>query len=147
MRESIGSAFLYNLVFIFLALIFSFLMGTLIYHKAFKVNTKIISSLEKFEGFNKFSKIEIENSLDSIGYPKGGKRRCLKRPGGSVELDTHKNYDYCVYLYQESGIDLVGTYYSYGVTTYISFDFPIIGSFLKLPIFTKSNRIYHFKES
>ena len=42
------------------------------------------------------------------------------------------------------GVDSKGTYYSYGVVTYISFDIPIIGAFLKIPIYTESNRIFKF---
>ena len=76
MRESIGSVFLYNIVFIFLAIIFSFLMGTLIYHRAFKINNRIISVIEKYEGYNKYAIKEIDDQLADVGYPSGWNKEC-----------------------------------------------------------------------
>lgn len=151
MRESIGSVFLYNIVFIFLAIIFSFLMGTLIYHRAFKINNRIISVIEKYEGYNKYAIKEIDDQLADVGYPTGWDKDCPdKRKGYSLEntpakhSEFKKNYKYCVYYIGNDGADSKGTYYSYGVVTYISFDIPIIGAFLKIPIYTESNRIFKF---
>lgn len=145
MRESMGSVFLYNIIFVFLAIVFSFLMGTLIYHKAFTLNSSIIASLEKFEGYNKYSIQEIDRHLTSIGYPSEKTRNCPQsKGGGTLSAPESKSYDYCIYLIDNDGTVGNTRYYSYGVITYISFDFPIISSLLKIPIYTQSNRIYKF---
>ena len=145
MRESLGSAFLYNIVFIFLAIIFSFLMGTLIYHKAFILNSNIISSLEKYEGYNSFSQKEIDIQLKSIGYPAGKNVKCPTKKGdGELVLPENKTYNYCVYKINNDGVTGNNRYYSYGVITYISLDFPFVSSFLKIPIYSQSGRIFKF---
>lgn len=145
MGQTYGNVFLYNLVFIFLAIIFSFLMGTLIYHRAFITNSRIINALEKYEGYNKYSINEIEVQLESIGYPKDVFKKCpATYKGLAVSTPVSKKYTYCVYLLSKDGLDTSGSYYSYGVITYITFDIPIIGSMLKIPIYTESNRIFKF---
>lgn len=145
MGQTYGNVFLYNLVFIFLAIIFSFLMGTLIYHRAFITNSRIINALEKYEGYNKYSINEIEVQLESAGYPSGVWKTCPTTYRGlPLQTPVSKRYTYCVYLIGSDGLDTSGSYYSYGVVTYIKFDLPIVGDLLKIPIFAESNRIYKF---
>ena len=120
-------------------------MGTLIYHKAFVVNTKIINSIEKYEGYNKYSSDEIDRSLMSIGYPNGEIKKCPKKHNNlNLSTQISKKYNYCVYMNENDGNGVYGSYYSYGVITYITIDFPLISSFLKIPVYTESNRIYKF---
>lgn len=145
MGQTFGSTFLYNLIFIFLAIIFSFLMGTLIYHRAFITNSRIINALEKYEGYNKYSINEIEVQLQSAGYPSGVWKTCPTTYRGlPLQTPVSQRYTYCVYLIGTDGLDTSGSYYSYGVVTYIKFDLPIVGDLLKIPIFAESNRIYKF---
>ena len=68
MKEGIGSIFLYNIVIIFIVVVFAILAATLTYYKAFKVNTKIINSIEKFEGYNNLAIADIDNKLLTTGY-------------------------------------------------------------------------------
>ena len=68
MRESIGSVFLYNIIILFVIIVFGLLSATISYYKAFKVNERLLYSLDKFEGYNQFSREEMETYLSSIGY-------------------------------------------------------------------------------
>ena len=68
MSTSIGHTFLYNLIILFIIIIFAFLSGTLSYYKAFKVNNRIVYIIEKYEGYNEFAKTEIETLLSNLGY-------------------------------------------------------------------------------
>ena len=52
-----------------------------------------------------------------------------------------ENYKYCIYIDGEK--PKKGTYYTYGVLTYMNLDLPII-SVIDVPVFTKTNRIYKF---
>lgn len=145
MGQTYGSVFLYNLIFIFLAIIFSFLMGTLIYHRAFITNTRIINALEKYEGYNKYSINEIELQLESAGYPRDVFATCPSTYKGlPLSTPVSTKYSYCVYLLSSDGLSTSGSYYSYGVITFIKFDIPIISSLVKIPIYSESNRIYNF---
>lgn len=139
MREGIGSAFLYNMIIIFIVIVFAILAATLTYYKAFKVNTRIINSLEKFEGYNSLAIIEIDNTLQTIGYmPRLGQKCPDKRGTGVLETEDKKYY-YCVYYFKENN-----RYFRYGVVTYITIDIPLVNQYLRIPVYTKSNRIFLF---
>ena len=59
MKQAIGATQIINYVIVFIVITFGFLIATLSYMKAFKVNSAISNSIEKFEGYNEFSKTEI----------------------------------------------------------------------------------------
>lgn len=145
MREGIGSIALYNIIIIFIFVTFAILAGTMSYSKAFKVNNRIINAIEKYEGYNGLAATWIDNYLSSIGYQYDPNGKCGKRNGyESVGDDLNKNYRFCVYAYPEETRAHNGQYMTYGVVTYIYFDLPLVGSFLKIPVYGQSNRIFCF---
>lgn len=142
MRESIGSTVLYNIIIVFLALIFALILSTLVYYKAFKVNKVIIASLEKFEGYNDLARDEIDRSLRSIGYPSRDAGNCPVKDGLTPEQPISQEFRYCIYFYDN---DPTNRHYSYGVISYITFEIPFITTtFMSFPVYTKSDRIFRF---
>jgi len=149
MRESIGTAFLYNIIIVFIVIVFAILAATLTYYKAYKVNTRIITSIEKFEGYNSLAVTEINNTLTTIGYMTKDTHKCpTEKNGGKLSGTDSKNYTgekenkkfrYCVYYFEENE-----GHYGYGVMTYITIDIPIVNMFLQIPVYTRSNRIVKF---
>ena len=139
MREGIGSVFLYNIIIVFIVLIFAFLAGTMSYAKAFRVNSKIINTIEEFEGYNKLSDQEIERVLNNYGYRKTTTDNCPNKNGMSVVTKISNNYKYCLY-YQE--ID--SKHIKYGVISYMYMDLPIIGELMQIPIYAETDSIYRF---
>lgn len=137
MREGMGSIFLYNMIIVFIVIIFAFLFGIVSYYKAYKVNTRIIDSLEKYEGYNDLSRKEITKILNTIGYTKDSKWSCPAKNKTNPQ-EYNKTHRYCVYYYDN------GSYYSYGVISYIIIELPIIGVDLNLPIYTKTRNLYKF---
>ena len=73
--------------------------GTMSYYKAFKVNNRIVHSIEKFEGFNSDSQLEIEIFLGSMSYKSGGKR-CAETYKGMTLVHEGVTYSYCIYIIQ-----------------------------------------------
>ena len=62
---------------------------------------------------------------------------------------TAGDYEYCIYrkrYYELSKLDddMTKQKYSYLVLSYMKFDFPIIGQFLKLPIISESKAVVNF---
>ena len=157
MRESIGSVFLYNIIILFVIIVFGLLSATISYYKAFKVNERLLYSLDKFEGYNKYSKEEMENFLASIGYtynPDGQSECPTEKDGGTLIRTNGTHYLYCVYYHADDrgnnekhrlNGDKEPIYYNYAVTSYIYADLPIVGAF-KLPVYTKGERIYNFSD-
>ncbi len=124
------------------------LTATLNYYKGYKVNTYILNSVEKYSGYNDKSISDIDRVISGIGYT-SETARCSSRRNASL---LSENKSYCLYYYtNESRNNEVNSegkskYYSYGVTTFISVELPIIGRF-RVPVYTKGERIYRFTGS
>lgn len=154
MSGPVGHTFIYNLIILFIVIIFGFLAGSMSYYKAFKINNRIVSAIEKFEGYNTNSNgqgslDEINRILGNFGYahaetdfecPASYKDMPLLKVDSDIE---GKNpYRYCIYLENQDSLQ-VGDYYMYGVLTYMNMDMPFIDK-INIPVFTRTNRIYKF---
>lgn len=146
MSGPIGHTFIYNIIILFIIIVFAFLAGIMSYYKAFKVNNSIVNAIEKFEGYNDASKNEIDRILRNLGYS-SKEAKCpdkYKEMELSDNLNSDKIFQYCIYIdNEEPG---AGEYYSYGVLTYMNIDLPII-NLIEIPIFTKTNQIYKFSDT
>ncbi len=138
MKQGLGSVFMFNIIIVFIILVFAFLAATLSYSKAFRMNSRITNAIEKYEGFNSLAKKEIEKNLNTIGYRKGGKKDCPSK-GGTLMTNGSESHKYCVYQFK-----LDKYHYSYGVLTYMDMNIPIINQSLEIPIYSKTNKIYRF---
>lgn len=156
MREGIGSSVLYNLMIIFIFIVFTLLFSALTYYKAFRVNNMILYSIDKFEGYNSGAVNEINQNLSALGYTyNNDNSTCPDRNGAYLVEGTTDPYYYCVYYYPndtggyDTGMhndDDEPLYYNYSVVTYIYVDLPFINKF-KIPVHTKGERIYNFSDS
>ncbi len=141
MSGPIGHTFLYNLIIIFIVIVFAFLSGTLSYYKAFKVNNRIVHALEKYEGYNELSKSEIDVVLGNLGYSLEN-ANCSHEYKNMYLIDSlGENYKYCVYI--DDLNPQKGSYYTYGVLTYMNLNLPII-NVIDIPVFSRTNRLYKF---
>ena len=151
MNESVGSALLFNLVLVFVIILSGLFIGSLAYTKAFKVNSRILDIIEKFEGYNNFAYDEIGSFLNTMGYVKGNTGCNVRSHGADIVSSQNGNndiddrYDYCVYYHENDGKGINGknSYYNYSVVTYIYVDLPFIRQ-LKIPVYTKGERTYKF---
>lgn len=152
MREAIGSAFIVNMILVFIAVISALLIGSINYSKAYKVKDRIIYTIEKYDGWSEGTQNEVDSQLKSLGYriDSGFNSDCeklyKKKYGSAYDAKYLKHgqnagasqYNYCVYL-----VDLktsIGNYYS--VTTFMRFDIPLIGGLLTFPISGETSVIY-----
>lgn len=153
MREGIGETFTYNMIILFIIIVFGILSATISYYKAYKVNNRILDSIDKFEGYNNDAQKDIQNKLTTIGYTQGDANDCPQRSKGElVHPDPeYNNHLYCVYYFENdrSSVDKRTNkehepiYYNYSVASYIYIELPIVGAF-KIPVYTKGERIYNF---
>lgn len=140
MKQGMGSVFLYNIIIVFIILIFAFLAATISYSKAFRVNSRIANSIEKYEGYNGLAVEEINKNLNTIGYRIGSSAGCpATKNGGKLITNGNNKYRYCVYQFKVSK-----RYYSYGILTYMDMEIPLIRQALKIPVYSKTNKIYRF---
>lgn len=143
MKESLGSTFMYNIIAIFIVMVFAILAGTMSYFKAFKVNSRIVGIIEKYEGYNDLAKEEIRLALSNMGYQRIKGEKCRQRDNAKLYEPGEKDFTYCIYLYCDENDEYQ---YKYGVTTYLTIDFPIISGILKLPIYTETNYIHNLSD-
>lgn len=144
MRGAIGNAMVMNIVITFIILTTAFLVSSISYSKAFKVKTKIIDIIEKYDGdFNKISNkesvitSEINQFLGQTGYrttSATAKGNCNKYVDSSKEtlMGTTSSYDICIIQKNNNSSTYHGPYYK--VVVYMYFDFPIIGDMIKIPV-------------
>ncbi|MBE6138443.1 MAG: hypothetical protein E7173_01700 [Firmicutes bacterium] len=134
MKESISYTFLLNIIIVFIAISFFAIMGIIGYSKAYRVNSKIVNTIETNEGYNAYSIQSIRDIITSYGYQKYS-INCPNKDGQAAISGAAGAEGYCVYRFDE------GNVYSYGVTTYMTFDFPIVGRLFRIPVYTKTATI------
>lgn len=168
MRQSIGTTFMLNFIILFIFLVFAFLAGTLSYYKAYRINNSIVHEIERFEGYNDYSIEEINIKLKNLAYETDITDYCpdewktadsrymskYNKPGYlTTNTEGNGTNGYCIYEYHEDnnfenktggGIETTDNYYTYGVLTYLQFQFPGLQYLLKIPVFSRTNRMYYY---
>lgn len=127
MREAIGGAILLKLVMIFIVIYVSILAIAINYSITFRVKNQIINLIEEYEGLDQ-AKPHIDDYIDSVAY--------YRANVGSVSIDDTCDKGYCIKELSSTR----GKYYK--VTTYVSFDFPILGEFMSFPVSGETKVIY-----
>lgn len=145
MKGAIGNAMVMNIVITFIILTTAFLVGSISYTKAFKTKTKIVDIIEKYNGdfhdvistTTNQSRImaEVEKTLGQIGYRTSSTSSCK-----SGDVAESSNYEICIYEKNSSSNTYRGKYYK--VVVYMYFDFPIINSVLKFPVYGETRSFF-----
>jgi hypothetical protein len=138
MKEAIGTSLVFNLMMIFVGVIIVILISSISYTKGFKIRNRIIDRIEEHNGYAADSTVSqaIEADLNAIGYKIVDKSMCKDRENAVKLTKDYNDYNYCVYEYSTSK----GKYY--GVTVFISFDVPLIGQYINIPIYGETRVIY-----
>ena len=139
MKEAIGNSYIFSIIITFISIVFLILIGSLSYSKAFKIKNHIIEIIETNEGYDDATVgAEIDNYLKSVGYivTKSQNRGQCPKVDGVTSINSRKNYDYCIYRFNT----VKGPYYH--VTVFISFEIPIVSSYLRIPVSGETRIIY-----
>ncbi len=134
MKESISYTYLLNMMLVFIFVSFSVVMVTISYTKAYRINSKIADVIEDAEGYNEKSVNEINRLIRAFGYQQPN-ITCKERSTGVVVETDIKGI--CIYEIDS------GDYYSYGITTYMLFDLPLV-NMLRIPVYNTTEKIYKF---
>ena len=139
MREALGNTFIVNVVLTIVIVIIAVVISSLSYTKAYKVKNMIINAIEENNGFTNDAKSEIEANLKTMGYRinRNGIQSCvIDNNSGETSLTDSNSYRYCVVQRNTTK----GIYYR--VTSYMYFDFPIIGDRLEFPVYGETKLFY-----
>lgn len=166
MKESISYSFLLNIIILFITVCAAIIMGIFSYYKAFRANSIITETIEKYEGYNCIAKEEIARKLGGIGYNTPFNVTCNN--DGNCETDNAENGNYKVISYNldfnnnhvhneemnstykcedKNGINYCTTnkHYQYGVYTYMYVELPVVSNLIRLSFFSKTNPMYEFR--
>ena len=152
MRESIGGAWLFGIVIVFITLFASFLTYSISYTKAFNTKNKIIEFIEHNEGYNRYDgDIAVDINAE------GKKEEVMSTVEGKIfDYMSAIGYNYSTEANCDNG-DETGQGYClkkicpydnnisdvhYKVTTYINLEIPIIGISMRIPISGETRVIY-----
>ena len=103
MRQAVGSAFILNLVIIFITLMMLVFVGSISYSKAYKTKNRIINIIEDNKGYNESSISEIETFMADTGYQISLTSDCTKvapNKNSSLVYPTSSikpGYRYCIF--------------------------------------------------
>lgn len=137
MRESISNSLIFNWVMIFVGVIIALLIASMSYSKAYKIKSKIISTVEMYQGYTAEARTDIDTFLQNVGYRfNTSGSRCEDIEGFTLLTDNSNYYRYCVY----QTTTLKGSYYK--VIAYMYFDIPFIEGIMEFPVSGESKVIY-----
>ena len=137
MKEAMGTSLVFGFIMLFIAVLIAILVGSISFSKGFKIRNRIIDRIEQYEGFSDDAHSVIQDDLKAIGYKIVSDIDCEKYAnGGKLLTSTYNDYNYCVFEHSTSR----GSYY--GVTVFIQFDIPLIGKYIKLPLYGETRVIY-----
>lgn len=139
MRESINNSMIFTWVMTFVAIIMTFLIGSMGYSKAYKIRNNIISIIEKHDGYTTKAKEDINVLLQKIGYRHSSMKGCEIIDGFNLLTDSSTLYRYCVYENSSSK----GSYYK--VVVYMYFDVPFVEAMMEFPVSGESKVIYDLR--
>lgn len=156
MKESIGQAFILNLILFFFGILVILYFGSINYSKAYKAKNRVITTIEKYGEWNDNVRDEVFLRLQESGYqtvnttPEELREACTKRLKNEVEIKdggpqfvypkdgdfSGRGYEFCVVKYC-SGL---GHYYQ--VITFMRFEVPVINGLLHPAIRGETKALY-----
>ncbi len=147
MRESIGGAFLFNLVLIFLGVYVAILAFAVVYARAFNTKNHVITLIEQYEGYNNAS-TEINNYMASRsgGVTNITSQYCcdlFRKEYNVQQSDCSKSVKQiqggCIFEFKDT---TAKTHY-YVVTTFMRIDIPVVSALVKYwPISGETRVLY-----
>ena len=165
MKESIGQAFILNLILFFFGILVLLYFGSINYSKAYKAKNRILNIIEKHGKWDADTRDEVVLRLGESGYQtvystaSDLKNDCAKKmgfdseesfkssggefeypgeyPGATEDFHGSRGYEFCVVKRCSS----IGSYYQ--VITFMRFEVPVIGGLLHPAIFGETKPLYN----
>ena len=124
MKEAIGGTLTFQIIMIFILIFVGIMAIGMNYATTFRAKNQVVHILEQYETYDK-AKDHIKEYLTKVKYYDGGASPIKSNVSGCL----NETNNYCI----KEAITENGGYY-YVVTTYVIFDFPIVGKFMQSPV-------------
>ena len=139
MREVTGSTWTFQMIILFILIFAAFLALVLNYSKAYNIKNRMVTVIEKYEGFTTDSINVINNYNLQNGYNTKGTCPTNESWIGAVDFDgtyevsqNNQQYYYC-FIERSININSV-PYIYYDVIVFYHFNLPVIGDVFKYRI-------------
>ena len=153
MRESIGGAWLFGIVIVFIFLFAAFLTYSINYTRAFNIKNEVLNYIEQNEGFNTIndgSEAELLSYNELMNTTQGKIYYLVNSVGYNIDITSQIScgnnevnyYGVCVAKVCPYGTSSPQTNTHYKVTSYIALEIPIIGVSINIPITGETRTIY-----
>lgn len=145
MREATGNALLTMMIVSIITIILVFFVGSLSYSKSYKIKNYIVNEIEENGGWDANLQEKVDSYMKDIGYNvRKNDYNCNKVKNINTEMCTYinnqSNYDYCIYLCNNTDNNIkniMNKYYK--VVTFMKFEFPVIGDWIKFEVKGETN--------
>lgn len=150
MREAVGSYFLTTIFIIFVVLFTGYMCLSINMNKAYKVKNEIINIIQKNNGLDSKSLLQIQDFMTKVGYRTTGK--CDNNEEGYGISGTTKNSKKAVFCFRE-----MDTLYTspnntkvqfpevayYHVKVFFSIDLPIVRNFFTFGLKGSTKKLFY----
>ncbi len=154
MRNSIGGAWVFSIVLVFMMVLIAYISIQINYSNAYKLKTSMITRLEQYEGFNNTSKAELDGLVRDNGYrqrglcrePSNGEKYFGVLNGTVTESpDTPQNY--CVYRNVIDEKDGKEAKYYYSIDVFFGFNLPVVGDLYTFKVNGETGAMYYVNDN
>jgi hypothetical protein len=149
LRDSINGAWLLGIIITFMAILIAYITIQINYSKAYEMKTKIVTTVEQYNGLNPLTLERINKIATSYGYTKTSK--CRLNAGdkivgildGIVTTDPSAPQSFCFNRETMPGDSTTETKYYYSVEVFFGFTVPVLGDIFTFRISGETNAVYY----
>ena len=149
MRQSIGGAWIFMIVIVFMSILIAYIAISINYSNAYKLKSAMVTKLEQYDGFNNTSINELNQLIKSSGYRQTG--FCRSDDGnkyfgvlnGHVNQNPTTKQNYCIYRDKRDATGGSEAKYYYEVTVFFGFNLPVLGDIYTFRVGGETGPIFY----
>ncbi len=153
MRESIGGAWLLGIVLVFMSIFIAYIAITINYSNTYLVKTKMVTTVEQYQGLNPTTLEKLDWILKSEGYMKtlncgtSDEKQILGVTNKIVTENPTTPQSYCITREVRYGENDSEAKYYYTVTVAFGFSLPLLGNLFDFKVGGETGAIYYPEDS
>jgi hypothetical protein len=133
LRDSINGAWLLGIIITFMAILIAYITIQINYSKAYEMKTKIVTTVEQYNGLNPLTLERRLNAGDKI----------VGILDGIVTTDPSAPQSFCFNRETMPGDSTTETKYYYSVEVFFGFTVPVLGDIFTFRISGETNAVYY----
>lgn len=149
MRNSIGGAWIFMIVLVFMAILIAYISISINYSTAYRLKSAMVTKLEQYDGLNNTSIKELEEMISANGYRQTG--YCRSDDGnkyfgvlnGHITENPTTKQNYCIYRDKRDATGGSEAKYYYEITVFFGFNLPVLGELYTFRVGGETGPIFY----